>query len=782
MTAPDLPGAAGPPGSAPISIPTASLGFCRMGRNRELKWALERAWRGDDPGYRDLLATARELRRRHWRLQADRNLTWVPTGDFSLYDHVLDAAVAVGATPTRLRDLGGLDAYFAMARGTDEVRPLVMTKWFDTNYHHLVPELEAGTEPEPDPTAAVGQLAEALDLGIPARPVVLGPVTLARLSRRCDGGDPMELVDGLIAATASVVTSLVAAGARALQVDEPVLVTDIDGPTAAALQRSCRELRRAAGTCEVTVATYFGGLGPNRDLALGLDADFLHVDLTRDRSELPMLLAGVRAERGLSLGVVDGRNVWRSDLQGIVEEVEQARARLGPDRISLAPSCSLLHLPMSLEGQDLDPELTGWMAFATERLDELSTLARALQGDADALTEAARTRAAVAARVASPRTHDPVLRQLLEEQASAPMERPCPLPERTRLQRRLLPLPPLPTTTIGSFPQTPRLRGLRARRRRGEIDQATYDSELEADILDCVRRQEELGLDVLVHGEPERTDMVEYFAQYLDGFATTAAGWVQSYGSRCVRPPILFGDVRRREPMTVRWTSFAARLTDRPVKAMLTGPVTMLAWSFVRDDQPEADTATQVAMALRDEVVDLAAAGHLVIQIDEPALREALPLRAEARPGYLGWAARSFRLAAGGAPPEIAIHTHMCYSAFDEILDAVSAMDADVVSFEAARSQMSWLDSFSCSDIGSAMGPGVWDVHSPHPPQGHELDEMLDRAVSALGVERVWVNPDCGLKTRAWPEVSVALAEMVAAARRARRRHGEPDAGAVGGG
>ncbi len=762
-------------------IATTNLGFARMGAHRELKWALERAWRGQDPGFDDLGSTAAELRARHWRLQADHGVDPVPTGDFALYDHVLDTAIAVGAVPRRFGPGAGagdgpeaLESAFLLARGSQGVPALELTKWFDTNYHHLVPELEASTAFQPDPASLRGHLDEARAQGHRARPVLLGPVTFLSVAKRTDGGDPLDLLDALLEAYAVIVAELVAAGASGIQVDEPVLVTDVDAPTGRALRRSCTALREAAGTAELTLATYFGSLGPATELALSLDVDVVHVDLVAGAHQLEEVVRALPGGRSLSLGIVDGRNVWRTDLAALLRRLEPVVDRLGPERLRLAPSCSLLHLPVDLGLEaGLDAELASWLAFGVQRLDEVATVARALAGDPAAREAADASAAAVAARRRSPRVVRPAVRDRLARLGPADTDRARPSAERRSAHRQRLGLPVLPTTTIGSFPQTDEIRRLRRRFRTGELDTRAYEAGLEAGIADCVGRQEALGLDVLVHGELERTDMVEHFGARLEGFATTAHGWVQSYGSRCVKPPILFGDVARPEPMTVRWSTFAAGLTRRPVKAMLTGPVTILAWSFVRDDQPRPETARQVALALRDEVADLDAAGLPIVQIDEPALREGLPLRRAGRPAYLAWTTEAFRLAAAGAGEAVQVHTHLCYSQVAEILGAVVALGADVVSIEAARSRMELLDAEALRTQGAPdqLGPGMWDVHSPRVPSAEELDGLLERAIAVLGIERLWVNPDCGLKTRGWPEVEASLRALVGAAQRARERH-----------
>jgi 5-methyltetrahydropteroyltriglutamate--homocysteine methyltransferase len=757
-------------------ITTANLGFPRIGRDRELKWALERHWRGELDAAA-LLDVAAGLRIANWALQLARGIERIPSGDFSLYDHVLDTAVTLGAVPERFGapfdastgDPDALDRLFTMARGAQDVPALELTKWFDTNYHYLVPELAPDqTFAYTSPTTSA-HLVQAAEVGISTRPVVLGPLTFLRLAKRTDEGPTVELLDALLPAYEAWLADLVAHGATALQLDEPALVLDLSPAEADGYRLALDRLRRAAPTVELTLATYFDSLGPNLRLAVDLPVDVLHLDLVRGVDQLPEVVEAAPSTLGLSLGVVDGRNIWRTDLAARHEQLAPVLALLGTRVLHVAPSCSLLHLPVDLDREEGgDAELRSWLAFATQRLEEVSLLARSLDGDATARVGLRESATVLAARAVSPRVRRPAVRARVDAVTAADAVRTSPYPQRVERQRARLALPLLPTTTIGSFPQTTEVRQLRARHRRGELDTAAYEAGLEAETEACIRRQEALGLDVLVHGELERTDMVEHFGDQLDGFTTTTHGWVQSYGSRCVKPPVLFGDVARPHPMTLRWSSFAASLTERPMKGMLTGPVTILQWSFVRDDQPEAVTARQVALALRDEVVDLEAAGLAIIQIDEPALREGLPLRRADRDGYLGWATEAFRLSASGVRDDTQIHTHMCYAEFGEIMQAIIDLDADVISMEASRSGMEVVEELRAAHYPNEVGPGVWDIHSPRVPSPEELDQLLWLAVAALGPERLWVNPDCGLKTRGWPEVEASLAELVAAAARAR--------------
>lgn len=764
-------------------IRTGNLGFPRIGAQRELKWALERAWRSHE--YTELRTTAQDLRARHWKVQAAHGVDEIPVGDFSLFDHVLDTALDLGAVPARFGGLPfdqasgddtDLDRLFTMARGGTvdgaACAPLELTKWFDTNYHYLVPELSPDQRFRARPGRLLSHVAEAHAIGVSPRVVLVGPVTFLLLSKRTDGGDPFALLDGVLTAYATLLEALTHAGVTSVQFDEPVLVGDLTPDARHAFPRAYDALRAAAPTLRLTLATYFGPLGPHVSLATRLPVDVLHLDLVRGADQLDDVIAHAPDPLTLSLGVVDGRNVWRSDLRALATRLAPAVAHLGAERVQLAPSCSLLHLPFDVAVEDsIDEEVRSWLAFAVQRLDELRVLATALDGDPTTVADAlAASDAAQASRHASARVHDPEVTARLAATTSADAQRAHPYAVRKSAQQARLHLPLFPTTTIGSFPQTTDVRNLRRRYRDGVASEDEYVAGLRDATAHAVHLQEELGLDVLVHGEFERTDMVEYFGTRLTGFATTTYGWVQSYGSRCVKPPVIYGDVTRPAPMTVDWATFAAQLTDKPMKGMLTGPVTMLEWSFVRDDQPRAVTARQIALALSDEVADLAAAGIPIIQIDEPALREGLPLRAADRHAYLAWATEAFRLAAGSAPDDVGIHTHMCYASFGDILDAIEALDADVISMEASRSDMELLDDFVTRSYPNEIGPGIWDIHSPRVPGDDELDLLLTRAVDAFGPDRLWVNPDCGLKTRGWEETTSSLRHLVGAAHRARAR------------
>jgi len=780
----------------------SNLGFPRIGATRELKWALERQWAGTVGGDQ-LLATAAELRRRHWQLQQQAGIDHIPSNDFSLYDHVLDTALMVGCIPDRFGWDGGatdLDLAFAMARGREAGpdRPaaaaLEMTKWFDTNYHYLVPELAPGQTFRLASRKPVAEFTEALAVGVKTRPVLLGPVSFLLLAKqRQDGGAALgaagqapdasraarlERLDALVPVYAAVLGALREAGADWVQVDEPCLVGDLPVAALEAMGRAYTELAASGRGLRLLLATYFGSLGPNLETVCELPVDGLHIDCVRAPEALPRVLDALPEGMTLQLGVVDGRNVWRTDPDRALPLVRSAVARLGPDRVQLAPSCSLMHVPVSLAAErGLDPDLRTWLAFATEKLGEVVSLARAADGGPGGEPdELQRARDAAAERRRSPAVHDPAVASRLEQVPTMAAGRPEALAERRRVQDQALGLPLLPTTSIGSFPQTAALRAARAQRRAGELDQAAYERVLETAIADGIRIQEAAGLDVLVHGEPERSDMVEYFAEQLAGFAVTRHGWVQSYGSRCTRPPVIFGDVSRPHPMTVTWTVFAAGRTERPVKGMLTGPTTIVQWSFVRDDVPRATVARQIALALRDEVEDLEAAGIRIIQVDEPALREGLPLRRADHPAYLHSAVEAFRIATGAVGPETQIHTHMCYAEFGDILPAIAELDADVLSIEAARSQMELLEGFARHGFPGQVGPGVWDIHSPVVPTEAEIVERLERALSVLPAAQLWVNPDCGCKTRRWAEVEPSLRHLVAAARRVRTERGLPAA------
>lgn len=748
---------------------THTLGFPRIGSRRELKKALEAYWK-QELDLSQLLQVGRDLRRHHWLLQHQTGVDLLPVGDFSFYDHMLDLTAMLGAVPERFGWQGETvdpDTRFFMARGVcgQKTAPaMAMNKWFDSNYHYLVPEFWPGQQFRLATTDLFEQLSEIRQAGLAAKPVLVGPMTFLAMGRETDAlFDRWEHLPAVLAVYEEILVRL-SDRCDWIQLDEPILATELSGPARAHFHAAYRGLAAAAGPARLLVASYFGALGDNLDLTLSLPVAALHVDLVRAPEQLTPILERVPESLTLSLGLVDGRNVWRTDMDRALALARQAWAMVGPDRLMLAPSCSLLHVPVDLEHEtELDEEIRPWLAFAVQKCRETALLGVALagRGAAEALAE---SRAACAARQTSRRVRRTSVRQRLAALKPDMYQRSASAPERRRVQQERFRLPPLPTTTIGSFPQTAEIRALRQRYRQGRIGEQDYRAALRHVIGEVIACQEQLGLDVLVHGEAERTDMVEYFAEHLDGFCFTRNGWVQSYGSRCVKPPILFGDVERVRPMTVDWIRYAQSLTERPVKGMLTGPVTLLCWSFVRDDQPRAETCRQLALAVRDEVLDLERAGIGMIQIDEAALREGLPLRRSEWEQYLSWAVDAFRLATAVVRDETQIHSHMCYSEFNEIVPWIARMDADVISIEASRSGMELLRAFEEFAYPNDIGPGIWDIHSPRVPALPELIELLRRAARVVPPERLWVNPDCGLKTRAWPETLEALQNMVKAA------------------
>jgi len=752
---------------------TAIHGMPRIGFDRALKWALEGYWAGTvtDAQLDDVAAS---IRRRNWQSMATAKVDFVPSNDFSLYDHVLDAAVMVGAIAPRFVGAGATverERYFAMARGGQvngkTVAPLDLTKWFDTNYHHLVPELNSDTIFVPDATKASGELAEASALGVLTTPVLLGPMTLVLCSTSVhDGVDLLKLLDPLVDAYIEVLTQLKRGGAEWVRIDEPALVQERNAEELAALRRVYRRLGEHTTRPKIALSTYFGHLGPAMGVVRDLPVEAVGLDFCRGRENLQLLksFGGLR-DKVLFAGLVDGRNIWSNDLHASLDLLDELTPLT--TEVVVSTSCSLLHVPMGRAADEtVDEEVRPWLAFAEDKIDELAVLSRGITGGRGAVANELETnRAARSARRASSRVTDEVIRQRVASFAKFNPRRVEAASDRAAIQRAELALPILPITTIGSFPQTTELRRARAAWRAGHLDDAGYDAVLRAEIDHVLAVQEEIGLDVLVHGEPERDDMVRYFAERLTGFVVPDRGWVQSYGSRCVRPAILFGDVARRGPMTLDWTRYAQSRTSKPVKGMLTGPITMLRWSFVRDDQPDRDTADQLALALRDEFIDLQAAGSTIIQIDEPALREGLPLRKDERQEYLKWATRAFRLVTSAATSATQVHTHMCYAELDDIIIVLDELDVDVLSFEAARSDMASVDVLQSASYQGGVGPGVYDVHSPRVPEVTALEGLLRRALESLGPDRLWINPDCGLKTRRYEQVLPALAHLVAAAR-----------------
>ena len=753
---------------------THILGFPRIGAQRELKFAQEAFWRGEhtETALRETGAT---LRARHWQLQRDAGLDVVTVGDFAWYDQMLSWCATLGALPARF----GFDArqltlaqYYELARGNAAQPAMEMTKWFDTNYHYLVPELDPGSRFDGGVDWLFDDVAEAQAQGHAVKVVIPGPVTFLWLSRchgRAAGMDRLTLLPRLIDGYVRVLQRLASQGVQWVQIDEPVLSLDLDATWRAAFAPAYADLAQAG--VKLLLSTYFDSAADHARLASTLPVQGFHIDLVRAPQQLDEWLSVLPADAVLSVGVIDGRNIWRADLRACLERLQPLHASLG-DRLWVAPSCSLLHVPVSLQGEDrLDTDVRSWLAFATEKVDEIRLLGRALNQGAVVVADALQASdAAQQARQQSRRVHSELVQRRVRGLNDEMARRGQPYAARAELQRTALGLPLLPTTSIGSFPQTSQIRQLRAAWRRGEVGSLDYLQRIRAEIELAVRKQEALGLDVLVHGEAERNDMVEYFGEQLWGYAFTANGWVQSYGSRCVKPPIIYGDVYRPDPMTVETTRYAQSLTDRPMKGMLTGPVTMLQWSFVRDDQPREQTALQLALAIRDEVVDLEKAGIRIIQIDEPAFREGLPLRKADWPAYLGWAVKAFRVASCGVRDDTQIHTHMCYSEFNDILPSIADMDADVITIETSRSAMKLLDGFGDFDYPNEIGPGVYDIHSPRVPGVDAMLHLLERACDVIDPQRLWVNPDCGLKTRGWPETEAALANMVQAAHTLREK------------
>ena len=748
-------------------------GFPRIGAQRELKFAVESFWRNEITA-EALSKTGADLRQRHWALQADAGLDFVAAGDFSYYDQMLDLTVLLGALPKRF----GFDApaltrhqYFELARGNALQPAMEMTKWFDTNYHYLVPELDADSRFDGGVDWWLEEVAEALKYHPYVKPVLIGPITFLRLAKSPTSGfDCLTLLPQVIAGYRRVLKKLAALGIKWVQIDEPALCMDLEPAWLNAYDPAYVAL--ASCGLSVLLATYFDSVAEHVPRITALPVQGFHIDLARAPAQLDTWLKAMPLDRILSVGIVDGRNIWRCDLRHALQQLRQARALLGA-RLWVAPSCSLLHVPVSLEAETgFEQEIKPWLAFATEKLDEVRTLARGLNEGVNEIADALNQSDAIqAARRQSKRVTNQLVQKRLAAVNDGMVERKSVFATRIKLQRDALNLPAFPTTTIGSFPQTAAIRQTRAAYKRREIKAETYLQRIREEIELVVRTQERLGLDVLVHGEAERNDMVEYFGEQLWGYAFSANGWVQSYGSRCVKPPIIFGDIYRAEPMTVDTIRYAQSLTARIMKGMLTGPVTMLQWSFVRDDQAREMTALQLALAIRDEVADLEAAGIKIIQIDEPAFREGLPIKRRDWPHYLAWAVRTFKISAGVVRDETQIHTHMCYSEFNDILDSIAAMDADVITIETSRSNMELLEGFGKFDYPNEIGPGVYDIHSPRIPSTQAMTKMLARAVKVIPAERLWVNPDCGLKTRGWPETEAALANMVAAAREMRVLH-----------
>ncbi|MCP3392125.1 5-methyltetrahydropteroyltriglutamate--homocysteine S-methyltransferase [Bradyrhizobium sp. CCGB12] len=768
-----------------ISVRVATLGMPRIGPRRELKFAVESYWAGKS-SEAQLLEAAAGLRLANWARQKSLGATVIPSNDFSLYDHVLDTSVMVGAIPDVYGWVAGpvsLKTYFAMARGAEEyadrghadhrhgAAAQEMTKWFDTNYHYMVPELRKDQTFKLSSRKPIEEYEEAKSLGYQTRSVLVGPVTFLKLGKSADPAfNPLLLLDQLLPVYVDVLRELAARGAEWVQLDEPCLVLDLDEASRGSLRRAYTHFAKQVPGLKIMLATYFGSLGDNLDTALALPVAGVHVDLVRGSDQLSLIAAIARSDLVLSLGVIDGRNVWRSNLPDLFNKLAPTIAKLGHDRVEIAPSCSLLHVPVDLELEsDLDFDVKSWLSFSVQKIKELATLGSALAGNhAHVSRRLAASKRAAVAREKSSKIHNADVTRRMTTIGQTMRRRDRPYAERVELQRARFAFPAYPTTTIGSFPQTAEIRRARASHAQGTLSDAQYEQFLKAETARAVRWQDDIGLDVLVHGEFERNDMVQYFGEKLSGFAFTKHGWVQSYGSRYVRPPILFGDVSRPRPMTVDWWRYAQSMTEKPVKAMLTGPVTILNWSFVRDDIPRSKACVQIALAIRDEVADLQNAGAKIIQIDEAALREGLPLRKSQWKSYLDWAVDSFRICSSVVADETQIHTHMCYSEFNDIIDAIADMDADVISIETSRSKMELLDAFRSYKYPNQIGPGVYDIHSPRVPDTAEMKHLLTLARQQLSDSQLWINPDCGLKTRKWEEVRPALVNMVAAARELR--------------
>ena len=754
-----------------------SLGFPRIGRDRELKKAQEAFWKGElnEAGLRDV---GRELRKVHWNLQKNAGIDLLPVGDFAWYDQVLTHSLMFGVIPERFRPHDGkptLQTLFSMARGVSntccgEGHAQEMTKWFDTNYHYLVPEFSVDQQFQLGWEQLFEETEEARALGHNVKPVILGPLTYLWLGKTKGADfDKLDLLDRLLPLYGQIFARLAALGVEWVQIDEPILVLDLPQDWKNAFERAYNQIQR--DPLKKLLATYFGGLEENLGLAANLPVDGLHIDLVRAPDQYPTILDRLPAYKVLSLGVVNGRNVWRCDLQNALATLRHAHERLG-DRLWVAPSCSLLHSPVDLGREDqLDAELKSWLAFAVQKCEEVAVLAQAVsEPEAPQVLRAlAQSRSVQTSRAASPRIHKPEVQTRVAAITARDAQRQSPFAQRIAKQRGKLDLPLFPTTTIGSFPQTAAIRLARQAYKQGKLSAADYTDAMHTEIRHAVEIQERLGLDVLVHGEAERNDMVEYFAEQLDGYAFTRFGWVQSYGSRCVKPAVIFGDLSRPQAMTVEWICYAQGLTDKVMKGMLTGPVTMLMWSFAREDVSREVQARQLALAIRDEVNDLEAAGIKIVQIDEAAFREGLPLRRAQWPAYLEWASEAFRLCASGVRDETQIHTHMCYSEFNDVIESIAAMDADVITIETSRSDMELLEAFEAFAYPNDIGPGVYDIHSPRIPDVTEMVGLLRKAAQRIPVERLWVNPDCGLKTRGWPETEAALVHMVSAARQLRK-------------
>ncbi|MCZ4243209.1 5-methyltetrahydropteroyltriglutamate--homocysteine S-methyltransferase [Pedobacter punctiformis] len=763
---------------------TQNLGYPRIGSHRELKKICENYWAGKT-GYKNVLQVGKNIRHENWLMQKEAGIDVIPSNDFSFYDQVLDHSLTFGVIPKRYNEVilkkgnTELDLYFAMARGYQkddlDVVAMEMTKWFDTNYHYIVPEFYKDQPFKLFSTKIIDEFYEAKQLGIITKPVLIGPVSYLLLGKEKEAGfEKIDLIKNLLPVYQDILTRLDALNVEYIQFDEPFLTLDLTEKEQKAFEYAYKELRKAFPRLKIVLATYFEGLGNNLTLATSLPATVLHIDLVRAPQQLPEVIAALNTKTILSLGLVDGRNIWKNDFENSLSVIKQAENKLGKDRVWIAPSCSLIHTPVNLDNetneQNLSVEIKQWLAFAKQKIAETVTIKQLASGENAASVERkfAENKLAQQNRKTSALIHNNSVKQRVKNIEDKDAERLSNYPSR-KIKQQKLNLPAYATTTIGSFPQTAEVRSWRAKFKNGTFSAEEYDALIAEETVKAVKWQEEIDLDVLVHGEFERNDMVEYFGEQLDGFAFSKNGWVQSYGSRCVKPPIIFGDVSRPKAMTVKWTAFAQSLTSKYMKGMLTGPVTILQWSFVRNDQPRAETCAQIALAIRDEVNDLEKAGIKIIQIDEPAIREGLPLRKADWQHYLNWAVKAFRISASGVQDETQIHTHMCYSEFNDIIQNIADMDADVITIETSRSQMELLDVFADFKYPNEIGPGVYDIHSPRVPKRAEMVQLLKKAKAVIPAEQLWVNPDCGLKTRGWDETKKALIEMVEAAKEMRK-------------
>ncbi|MBI9048235.1 MAG: 5-methyltetrahydropteroyltriglutamate--homocysteine S-methyltransferase [Anaerolineaceae bacterium] len=752
---------------------THILGFPRIGVNRELKRALESYWKGNI-SKEDLQSRSQQLRNQHWTIQKEAGLTYVSSADFSLYDQMLDTSAMLGAVPLRFGtqwDHVDLDLYFKMARGdaAANLPAMEMTKWFDTNYHYIVPEISHSFAAKFASRKVIEETHEALAAGFKPKPVLIGPISYLSLAKGMHGFNPWHKFEQIIQVYTDVIAEL-SSLCDWIQMDEPVLCSDMSDDARKYFLPAYQILNQAASQSKLMLTTYFDAIDEHLDLALGSGCAGLHLDLVRGKRQIENVLHQLPDSMLISAGIVDGRNVWKTDFQQTIPILNIMKEMLGSERLMIGSSCSLLHSPMDLEQEKiLDNEIKNWMSFAVQKCAEVNILAEVLEGgnNSDAIEA---NIAAIKSRSISRRVHNEDVRARCAEIVPEMLQRQSEYANR-KMAQSWLALPLFPTTTIGSFPQTAEIRIQRNRFRKGEITTSQYESFIRDEIRHVVKQQEQIGLDVLVHGEAERNDMVEYFGQQLDGFCFTENGWVQSYGSRCVKPPIIFGDVERQSAMTVDYLTLAQSLTEKPMKGMLTGPVTILCWSFVRDDLARSAVCQQIALAIRDEVSDLEAAGIRIIQIDEPAFREGLPIKNKNRQDYLTWAVQAFRLATTGVEDATQIHTHMCYSEFNQIIEVIADMDADVISIESSRSKMELLDAFQIFEYPNEIGPGVYDIHSPRIPSVEEMVVLIEKALERIPAERLWVNPDCGLKTRGWPEATQALINMVNAAKDLRKKY-----------